>query len=341
MNERSPSALDAIGLDAVRREEFAALPEPRIPGRVTRVDRGMATVATETGDARIDLAVGVDLAVGDWVALDESGSLREIMERRSSITRLVGHRRDVLQVVAANVDVVLLVRPLDVAVSPARIQSLLALTYDTGATPVVLLTKADLADDAEEVALELVSTAPGTEVVTVSTVTGEGVERVRELIVDRTVVLVGESGAGKSTLTNLLVGAEVLAVGETRGDGQGRHTTTHRELVALPGGGAIIDTPGIREVVAALDADSIDAAFDDVIEAAAACRFNDCSHTGEPGCAVAEAVASGALPASRLEAYAAAQREAAFHERRVDPAAQAALKAQYRAMTRRRRKETW
>jgi len=341
LTDRSFSALEAVGLDAERREEFAALDTAAVPGRVIRVDRGMATVFTVLGERRVSLPTEIDIAVGDWVVLDDVGALDLILERRSAITRLVGAKHEVIQVVAANVDLVFLVRPLNLSMSTARIHALLALSYDSGATPVVVLTKADLSDDAASVADEMASAAPGTEILVVSTVTGEGVERVRSLVRGRTVVLVGESGAGKSTLTNLLLGESLLEVGATRDDGQGRHTTSHRELVAIPGGGAVIDTPGVREIVASLDADQVAAAFDDISLLSASCRFSDCRHNGEPGCAIAAALADGTLAPERLAAYDAAMLEAARFERRGDPASRAALKARYRAEAKRRRTDSW
>jgi ribosome biogenesis GTPase len=183
------------------------------------------------------------------------------------------------------------------------------------------------------------------EIVTVSVVTGEGVDRVRKLVSGNTVVFVGESGGGKSTLTNLLVGEEVLAVGETRSDGQGRHTTSHRELVAIPGGGAIIDTPGVREVVAAITREGVEEGFSEITDLAARCRFADCSHRTEPGCAIVAAIDDGQLDGRRFAAFQAAMRDAARNERRADPtaqkAAQSAMRKQHRVWERQRRKDSW
>ena len=238
-------------------------------------------------------------------------------------------------------DLVLVVRPLDLSSSAARIQSLLTLAYNSGAMPVIVLTKADLALDLDAQVDAVASAALGIEVVVASAVTGEGIERIRSLATGRTIVFLGESGGGKSTLTNLLVGHEQLAVGETRADGQGRHTTSHRELVALPGGGAIIDTPGVREVVAAISRDQVDEGFADITDLAQRCRFADCGHGTEPGCAVRAALADGSLGQSRLDAYAAALRDAAWNERRADKAARAADRKAYRAMERQRRTDAW
>lgn len=340
MSESPPASLAAIGLTDARRVEATALGNDAV-ARVTRIDRGVASVCTEAGEARMAIPFEADLAVGDFVTINAEGAMSHLLERQGAVTRLTGHRRDVVQVVAANVDLIFVVRPLDLSLSPARIQSLLTLGFDAGATPIIALTKADLVEDASEqvTAIELI--APGVEVLVVSAITGQGVDRLRELVRDHTVVFLGESGGGKSTLVNLLVGSEVLAVGETRSDGQGRHTTSHRELVALPGGGAIIDTPGVREVVAATTHALVEEGFADIAALAATCRFSDCSHGAEPGCAVARALAAGELEQSRLDAYEAALRDAAWNERRADKAALAAQRKSYRALTRQRRNDAW
>ncbi|HUD69062.1 MAG TPA: ribosome small subunit-dependent GTPase A [Acidimicrobiales bacterium] len=340
MSESPPASLEAIGLTDARRVEATAFGTDAV-ARVTRIDRGVASVCTEAGAARMAIPFEADLAVGDFVTINDEGAMSHLLERQGAVTRLTGHRRDIVQVVAANVDLIFVVRPLDLSLSPARIQSLLTLGFDAGATPVVVLTKADLVDDATEqvAAIELI--APSVEVLVVSAITGQGVARLKELVRDRTVVFLGESGGGKSTLVNLLVGSEVLAVAETRSDGQGRHTTSHRELVALPGGGAIIDTPGVREVVAATTHALVEEGFADITALAATCRFSDCSHGAEPGCAVVRALAAGEVEQSRLDAYEAALRDAAWNERRADKAALAAQRKSYRALTRQRRNDAW
>jgi ribosome biogenesis GTPase len=334
-----PSApLEALGFDDARLHELEELGSQLEAGRITRVDRGFVVVRTALGDARIQLPLDTDVAVGDFVGTAD-GVLRHVLERRGAVTRLVGNRHETLQVVAANVDLVLVVRPLDLSSSPQRIQSLVNLAYEAGATPVILLTKADLVDDTSSQIEALVEVAPGVDILRVSVVSGEGLAELEQLIAHRTVVLVGESGGGKSTLTNALVGDEVLATASTRADGQGRHTTSHRELIALPNGGAIIDTPGVREVVAALTAEQIAAGFADVTELATQCRFSDCSHTAEPGCAVVVALREGTLAASRFTAFQAALRDAAWNERREDRRLQAEQRRSYRTIERQRRRD--
>ncbi len=336
----SSSSLEAIGLDDDRLRELNELGGHLEAGRITRVDRGFVVVRTASGDARIQLPVDADVAVGDFVGIAD-GVLRHVLERRGAVTRLVGSRHENLQVVAANVDLVLVVRPLDLSSSPQRIQSLVNLAYEAGAMPVVLLTKADLVDDTSEQIEAIVEVAPGVDILEVSVVSGEGLAALERLIAGRTVVLVGESGGGKSTLTNALVGEEVLLTASTRADGQGRHTTSHRELIALPNGGAIIDTPGVREVVAALSAEQIAAGFADVTALALQCRFSDCSHAAEPGCAVAAALGDGSLSESRFAAFQAALRDAAWNERREDKRLQAEQRRSYRALERQRRRDGW
>jgi ribosome biogenesis GTPase / thiamine phosphate phosphatase len=334
-------SLEAIGFDDARRAELTALGAHLHPARVIRVDRGAATVRAEHGELRMAIPLGGDVAVGDFVALTDDGVLDQVLERRGSVTRLVGNTHEILQVVAANVDLVLVVRPLDLSSSPARIQSLVNLSYEAGATPVVLLTKSDLVDDIAPYVDDVLSAVPGAEVLAVSVVTGEGLEELRRLVVHRTVVFIGESGGGKSTLTNFLVGREVLATAETKADGQGRHTTSHRELVALPEGGAIIDTPGVRDVVSALTATQVSSGYADITELAEQCRFADCAHTTEPSCAVVVALASGALSDSRFEAYKAALRDVAWAERRENKRVLAEQRRSYRTMERQRRRDSW
>ena len=338
---RSPASLEAIGFDSARRAEAAALGEELVPARVIRIDRGAATIFTPAGESRVAVPLDGDVAVGDFVLLDEQGMIAHVLDRYGSVARLVGNRHEVLQVVAANVDVVLVVRPLDLSTSPHRIQSLLTLAFDAAALPVIVLTKADLVADPYGQLDAVAAIAPGVEMVVTSVITGEGIDRVRSIVHDRTVVFIGESGGGKSTLTNLLVGADVLEIAPTRADGQGRHTTSFRELVPLQGGGAIIDTPGMREVVAAVTREQVEEGFGDIADLATMCRFRDCSHGVEPGCAVAAALADGSLASERLAAYESAMRDAAWNERRADKAAQAAERKAWRALERQRRVESW
>jgi ribosome biogenesis GTPase len=282
----------------------------RQPARVARVDRGVVTVIGERGDARARMATAMldhepeELpAVGDWVALDpDSGEVVAVLPRRSAFVRADPRRGD--QTVAANVDEIWIVHGLGRPPNPRRIERELVLAWGSGATPLVVLNKADLEADAAGAADAVRRVAPGVEVVAVSAGTGLGIDGLSARAAGRTSALIGPSGAGKSTIVNRVAGSEVrptAAVRET--DQKGRHTTTERQLVALPSGGWIIDTPGLRAVGLDHSGAGLDRAFPEVAQAAVACRFRDCAHTGEPGCAVDAAVESGAIDPLRLDSY--------------------------------------
>jgi ribosome biogenesis GTPase len=248
---------------------------------------------------------------GDWVAVrriePELVLIEQVLERRTRIARRAAGRRGEEQVLAANVDLALIVSGLDGDFNSRRLERYLAIVRDGDVTPVVVLNKADLAKDADAVVREARRVARSVEVVTLSARTGAGCEVLDALLGPRaTGVLLGSSGAGKSTLLNRLLGAEAQRTAEVReSDGRGRHTTTHRELITLPSGAALIDTPGLREVQLMVSEESVAAVFDDVSELAAECRFGDCSHTTEPGCAVRDRV-----DAARLESFHKLRREA-------------------------------
>lgn len=316
MSQHHTAALAPLGWSPPRQAELDALGRPAaIPARVARVDRAGAAAVTADGTVRVE-APG--LAAGDWIALQD-GRLAAVLTRRTLLSRRAAGRPDAEQVIAANVDVVAVVHGLDRPLRDRRLHRALALSWDSGATPVVVLAKADLDGDAASRALDA-EVAFGVDALPVSARTGEGLDalaaRARP---DRTVVLVGESGAGKSTLVNALVGREALATGAVRdGDHKGRHTTTARHLLRLPGGGALIDTPGVRELGLWGSGDGVRAAFADIAALAEDCRFADCRHDGEPGCAVAAAVAGGALDPGRLESHRDLAREMASLARRED-----------------------
>jgi ribosome biogenesis GTPase len=317
------------------------LPTGTEPGRVARVDRGRLTVLTAGGAVRAHLggarpdASGLGgPAVGDWVAL--RGELAvAVLPRRSAFTRTVAGRASTAQVVAANLDTVLVVEALAGPTRLRRIERYLAVAWSSGATPVVVLTKADLCDDVAAARQEVADDALGVEVVAVSSLTGGGVETVRALVgPGRTAAMVGPSGVGKSSLANALTGRPVAATREVRDDGRGRHTTAHRELHVLPGGGLLVDTPGMRELALYDDAEGIEAAYADVEALAAACRFRNCAHRTEPGCAVAAAIDDGRLDPARLVGWRKLQAEAHRQLIRVDARARAAERARLRAFFR-------
>jgi ribosome biogenesis GTPase len=257
--------------------------------------------------------------VGDWVVVDDATSaVVDVLERASLLRRQDPDGGE--QPLVANLDSLLITCGLDRPVKTGRIQRSIALAWDAGATPVVVLTKADLAPDSVEPTVADVTAAnPGVDIVVTSAVDDSGMEALRALAADHTIVFLGESGAGKSTLANALVGEDVIATGDVReGDAKGRHTTTRRELHVLPTGGVLIDTPGIRSVGLWVDLDAVAATFDDIEDLAEGCRFNDCAHDQEPGCAVIAAVAEGRLAPQRLEAWHAFRAEAAAAALRAD-----------------------
>jgi ribosome biogenesis GTPase len=288
---------------------------------VLRHDGVAVTVRTAAGDRVVPLRRGVEApTVGDWLAL-EGDHVVAVLDR-SSLLRRRAAGGDGTQLLAANVDLVLLVCGLDRPVRSGRIQRGEALAWDAGATPVLVLTKADATTELDGVLAVIDEGHPGLEVHVTSASTGGGVAALGARMAGATSVMLGESGAGKSSLVNALLGSEVAAIGEVReGDAKGRHTTTNRQLFLLSEGGVVIDTPGIREVGLAGDEDAVDAAFTDIDALSEGCRFNDCAHEGEPGCAVAEAVAAGALTAERLAAFLTLRREAAAAALRADEAA--------------------
>lgn len=308
------AALAPLGWDGNREAELDALGGGMIPGRVARVDRGGGLVVTAGGMRNV---TGAGLAAGDWVGIGAGDRVAAVLSRRTAIARRAAGRRDAEQVMAANVDVVVAVQALDRPLRTRRLHRALAIGWDSGAVPVVVLTKSDLGVDP---VVEGEVGRLGVDVIGVSAHAGAGLDRVAALTRPaRTIVLLGESGAGKSTLANALLGTEALATGAVReGDGKGRHTTTARHLVALPGGGALIDTPGMRELGLWADEGGVGATFADVEQLAPACRFPDCRHDTEPGCAVREAVERGALDPERLDSYRDLRREAEAMERRGD-----------------------
>lgn len=300
-------------------------------GRVVRVDRGLAEVLTEHGPLRAgysgDLLAEVALdpvgapTTGDWVVVrewpDHRQTVEEVLPRSSAVVRATAGRQSHGQVLCANADHVAVVVALLPDPPVSRVERLLSLAWDSGATPVVVLTKTDLVPDAVFVAEDVAAAAPGVEVVSTSTATGEGIDRLRALTPSgRTTALVGASGHGKSSLVNALAGAEVLGTRTIRADGRGRHTTVRRELVPLPGGGAVIDTPGLRGIGMPGSLDGLGRAFSDVTCLLEQCRYRDCSHRSEPGCAVRVALEAGLLPVRRYESWVELRSEAERAARR-------------------------
>jgi ribosome biogenesis GTPase / thiamine phosphate phosphatase len=328
------ASLTHLGWDASFASSFAPLAGDHLPARVSRVDRGGADLLGADGLVRASLgrdvlaALATDRtaapAVGDWAAVrrwpDDRTTVEALLPRRSRVIRDSANATSNAQVLAANVDLVVVVEHLDPEPEIGRIERLLVLAWGSGAQPLVILTKADLVPDPDGMRQEVAAAAPGVEVIAASATTGEGLDAVRaHLAPGRTLVLLGPSGAGKSTLTNFLAGEAVMATGATRPvDGKGRHVTTHRELVLLPGAGVVLDTPGLRSVGLVADEAAVASAFPEIDVLAEYCRFRDCAHETEPGCAVLAAVDDGDLDARRLVSWRKLGREAAFQARRAD-----------------------
>lgn len=313
----SSSALTAYGWDDAWADAFAPYDaDGLLPGRVLRVDRGQCDVVTAGGVLRADTAFVTPhdplrvVCTGDWVAVEPGGNpryVRAYLPRRTAFVRSTSSKRSEGQVLAANVDHAVVAVSLAVELDLARIERFLALAWESGAQPVVVLTKADLVPDAvtrAHLVQDVETSAPGVPVLTVSAMDGDGLDVLAAITAGGTSVLLGQSGAGKSTLANALLGEDVMDVQATRDvDGKGRHTTTTRNLLALPGGGVLIDTPGLRGVGLWDAGTGVGQVFAEIEELAENCRFHDCAHESEPGCAVLDALDAGELPQRRLDSY--------------------------------------
>jgi ribosome biogenesis GTPase / thiamine phosphate phosphatase len=311
-------ALELLGWDAAAASAFAQLQEDNLfPARVAAQHRGEYVLLSEDGEVRAkaagrlvyDREIGGELpAVGDWVGVRPPATIVSILPRRSAFIRKSAGQDSIEQVLASNVDAAFLLAGLDDDFSLRRLERYLTTAWESGAEPVIVLTKADLCPDVEEAVMTVESVAIAVPVHPISNVSGEGVDLLDGYLrPGRTVVLLGSSGVGKSTLLNRLAGGEVMQTRALAADGTGRHTTTHRELVLLSSGAMVIDTPGLRELQ--FWEGDITAAFEDIEALAEECRFRDCAHTREPGCAVLGAVDNGSLELDRLRSWRKLQRE--------------------------------
>ncbi len=327
-----------------------------VPARVTVQQRGCYTLVSAHGELAAELAGRFAFeadrsgypVTGDWVAAsarpqEGTATIHGVLPRRTAFIRKAAGSALAEQVLAANVDTVLLVASLNRDLNLRRLERYLATAWESGAQPAIVLTKADLCDDVEGAVFEVESIAFGVPVHAVSAVSGKGLDAVEGYLEPgRTAVLLGSSGVGKSTLVNALAGEELLATQAIReDDAHGRHTTTRRELVLLPGGGLVLDTPGMREL-GLWDAEAgLGGAFEDVEELAAGCRFTDCAHEAEPGCTVQAALAAGSLDPGRWQSYVKLQRELAHLERKGDPRAQSAERKKWAQRAKALRTTTW
>ena len=336
-------SLEALGWSQHFADAFAPYePTGLIPGRVAVQERGAVVLFTTAGT----LNASGQAVAGDWVAAErlvgeERAIVRAVLTRRTRFARKEPWLTEE-QVVAANIDTVFLVTDCGRDFKPRRLERYLTAAWDSGADPVVVLTKADLAEEPLETVAEAEAIALGVPVHAVSSLTGEGLDELEpHLASGRTIALLGSSGVGKSTLANRLLGEELLATGEVRRDGRGRHTTTHRELVQLPGGALLLDTPGMRELQLWADESALEETFADVAELARQCRFSDCAHGSEPGCAVRAARSDGTLPEIRWESYSKLQRELRSLALRQDARLRSEARKERRRFARSRRRTKW
>jgi ribosome biogenesis GTPase / thiamine phosphate phosphatase len=351
--------LTHLGWDPAIEDQFAPFAADGLePARVAVEQRGAYLLYTARGERWAELSGrlrhaagerGELPAVGDWVAIaDPDGAERALVQavlpRRTKFSRMsaTDHGQTVEQVVAANVDVVFLTAGLDGDFNPRRLERYLTLGWESGASPVVVLTKADLCADVEAARLEVEPVAIGVPVHAVSNVTGEGVDALTQYFGEgRTVAALGSSGVGKSSLVNRLAGEELMATGHLRADGRGRHTTTNRQLLLLPDGGLYLDTPGMRELRLWESEEGLATAFDDVAAAAASCRFGDCSHEREPDCGVRAALANGTLDPERYESWRKLQNELRWLAVKQDARLRSEARKEWRRFARSQRKASW
>ncbi len=322
--------------DALRNDFGPHAERGLIPGRVIVQQRGLFVLATDLGELAAGVAGrlahdtlgGAYPAAGDWVAAaprpeERAATIHAVLPRKTAFVRRASGPKLGEQVVAANVDVAFLTASLNADLNARRLERYLSVASQSGARPVLVLTKADLCPDVDAALAEIRAVAGGVPILAVSALTGMGLEEITAQLAPReTAVMVGSSGVGKSTLVNALAGQELMATQAIReDDARGRHTTSHRELIRLPGGALLLDTPGMRELGLWDSDEGVSATFEDIELLAAGCRFHDCHHGNEPGCVVQAALADGSLDPGRWKSYGKLQREVAHLERREDPIA--------------------
>jgi ribosome biogenesis GTPase len=341
--------LEDLGWNAFFAEAFEPYAADNlIPARVSARHHGPCELLTENGRMG-GLPAGKlsdeELpAVGDWVAArpvegERKAVIEAVLPRRTSFSRKEAFQRTVEQVVAANIDTVFVVTAFGFDLSPRRLERYLTAAWDSGSSPVIVVNKLDTADDpwAELAAVEPV--AMGVPMHAVSAVTGDGMDELDAYLrVGATIVLLGSSGVGKSTLVNRIAGSELLETSETSEGGRGRHTTSHRELVPLPSGALLLDTPGMRELQLWAGEEMLDTTFSEIADLAAQCKFSDCSHKSEPGCAIRRALGDGTLAEDRWTSYTKLQREIRALEIRKDARLRSEQRKKWAKFSKSRRK---
>jgi ribosome biogenesis GTPase / thiamine phosphate phosphatase len=325
--------LELLGWNSFFEACFAQYAEKGfLPGRISTQHRDRYLIFTEAGEIKGQVSGKFRFgtsglhdypAIGDWVAFEQDNSqksavIHHVLERKSKFSRKVAGERTDEQILAANIDFAFLVMGLDGDYNPRRLERYLTVAHESSAQPVIILNKSDKCDNAEENFAEISKIASGIDVFLMSAKQGIGIEPVREILkTGVTGVLLGSSGVGKSTITNYLLGKDYAKILDVReDDDRGRHATSHRELLLLPSGGIIIDTPGLREIQLWGGEEGIQDGFEDIIELGSQCRFRDCKHDTEPGCAVKQALENGTLDAGRYESFLKLKREISFHDQR-------------------------
>lgn len=344
--------LEELGWDAFFADAFEQYEKDNlIPARVSARHHGPCELFTELGPMG-GLPAGKlsddELpAVGDWVAVrpvegERKAMIEAVLPRKTSFTRKEAWQRTVAQVIAANVDTVFVVTAFGFDLNPRRLERYLTAAWDSGASPVIVVNKSDIADDPDAELVEIEPVVMGVPVHAVSAVSGDGLDALDTYLVPGcTIALLGSSGVGKSTLVNRFAGREVLETGEISADGRGRHTTSHRELVPLPSGAVLLDTPGMRELQLWAGEEVLDTTFGEISELAAGCRFSDCSHEQEPGCDIRRALGDGTLSQERWDSYRKLQRELRALEIRKDGRLRSEARKARARFARSQRKTRW